>query len=314
MDLYGSTNEGLYAEPNYMRLAFAGALADISNMFGGQPVQNLAVSMPHSARQNHQRVMMQKQALERQGRMDELTRRNIESQIAARGVTAQNSTRPKPVGTPEIVQTSPGQYAWSVLEHDGLGGYSSNLYPIDSPNGGPAPQITDAAGRTEDEIVSFATRQAALKLAQEKSGAAFDKMETLQGNIRNYNSVIEAIDKGADTGAIMGRLPSFRAASIELDNLRKRLGLDVVGLTTFGQLSKGELDLALDVALPDKLDEAELRDWVVRKRDAQMKLYNVLEEMTIDLGSGQYTISEWITNKKEQAKQDADLRTKYGLD
>jgi len=67
----------------------------------------------------------------------------------------------------------------------------------------------------------------------------------------------------------MSMLKSIVPASIELDNVQKRMGLDVIGDVTFGALSKGELDLALSTAMPTDLKPPELRAWLVKKRRAQ---------------------------------------------
>jgi lysophospholipase L1-like esterase len=54
--------------------------------------------------------------------------------------------------------------------------------------------------------------------------------------------------------------------------MRSRLGLDVVGAVTFGALSEGELNLALDVALPTDLSPPDLKKWVLNKKAAQEKV------------------------------------------
>lgn len=107
------------------------------------------------------------------------------------------------------------------------------------------------------------------KTSVEQGADAFKRIAPIQKNIRNLDRVIGAIDKGAKTGAVERFLPSIRTASIELDNLRNQLGLDVVGNVTFGALSEGELSLALDTALPTGLNETELRQWAVDKKAAQ---------------------------------------------
>ena len=86
------------------------------------------------------------------------------------------------------------------------------------------------------------------------------------------DKAIALIDEGAGTGWFESNLPSLKDASIELDALRKELGLEIVNGTTFGALSKGELDLALDVAFNENLSEEAARAWLVERRDAQHKL------------------------------------------
>lgn len=102
--------------------------------------------------------------------------------------------------------------------------------------------------------------------------AGFESIGKIRTNVANINRAISALDKGARTGAIDKFLPNVSSASVELGQIQKELGLDIIGAVTFGALSKGELDLALSTALPVGLDEASLRDFLVSKRDAQQKL------------------------------------------
>lgn len=113
----------------------------------------------------------------------------------------------------------------------------------------------------------------------------FETIQTIAKNMRNLDKAITALKKpGAKTGAIERFLPSITAAAVELDNIRKELGLDVVGGTTFGALSAGELALALEVALPTGLDEPELIDFLERRKTAQLKLSDFLSEGISFLG------------------------------
>ena len=101
----------------------------------------------------------------------------------------------------------------------------------------------------------------------------FESIQAINTNVRNLDKAIAAIDEGASTGAIESRfLPTIRKATVKLEQVQSLLGLDVVGGVTFGALSKGELDLALTVALPVGLQPAELRQWIVDKQAAQLKL------------------------------------------
>ena len=140
------------------------------------------------------------------------------------------------------------------------------------------------------------------KTSIEVGGAAFKKLPVIRGNIANLDKVISAIDRGAKSGAVERFLPSVRAASVELDNLRNQLGLDVIGDVTFGALSKGELDLALDTALPTGLDELELKAWAESKRSAQT---NVLKELrkTAKFFSLGGTITEYLILQEKMSGQ-----------
>ncbi|MGB0866688.1 MAG: hypothetical protein ACPGSC_09265 [Granulosicoccaceae bacterium] len=145
-----------------------------------------------------------------------------------------------------------------------------------------------------DNAGTVAAGKAAGKQAVEQSGEAIKQLAAIKKQLGNIDDAIAAIDSGANSGAVASRLPSVTQSSIELDNARARLGLDVVGATTFGALSQGELDLALNVALPTNLEPAALRDWLVRKKDAQNKLAQELEGAAIYLGQPGNTPADYL--------------------
>lgn len=132
------------------------------------------------------------------------------------------------------------------------------------------------------------------------SGEAFKQLPKIRKNILNIDNAIRALDKGAKTGAIEKFFPSIRAASIELDNLRGQMGLDVIGSVTFGALSEAELNFALETALPTGLNEPELKQWLKEKREAQKKVAKALTKHAKFFGKGG-TIAELI--EKDEAEQ-----------
>jgi len=152
-----------------------------------------------------------------------------------------------------------------------------------------------------DITVSTAKRVEQVKKATATADKAFGLVDKIRSNIENLNEVVTLVGEGADTGPISKFFPSFRSASIKLDQLQNRLGLDVVGATTFGALSKGELDLARDVALPKGLQGQPLIDWVNKRVAAQTKLANYYEEQAIFLGEGN-TQSDWLKFKRKELK------------
>ncbi|MEE8289582.1 MAG: hypothetical protein V3R25_09235 [Nitrosomonadaceae bacterium] len=147
--------------------------------------------------------------------------------------------------------------------------------------------------------VKFAEEQA--KLTVKSIDKTFESIGKTQTNIANIDRALNALDRGAKTGVIESTFfPSIRAASIELDQIRKELGLDVVGAVTFGALSKGELDLALEVALPKKLDEPDLITFLESKREAQTKTLTNLREAIAFFDAGG-SVGEFIASKQEAA-------------
>jgi hypothetical protein len=143
-----------------------------------------------------------------------------------------------------------------------------------------------------------------------KIDSGFDQIAGIDKNLRNIDRAIAALQAGAGTGAIESRFfPSIKAASVELDNIQGELALDVVGATTFGALSKGELDLAREVALPTKLEKDDLISFLNRKKEAQQKLRSYYDEQIQFLDQGG-TIAGFLRMKEgqiQQPQQDFDL-------
>ena len=132
------------------------------------------------------------------------------------------------------------------------------------------------------------------ELSAKQVGQAFAEVGKIKKNIGNIDEAIAAIDAGASTGVIASKLPNITAASIQLANVRQQLGLDVIGSVTFGALSEGELNLALDTALPTGLAPKELRTYLVNKKTAQTKLSGYLTEQATYLSKRGNTLSGWL--------------------
>jgi hypothetical protein len=131
-------------------------------------------------------------------------------------------------------------------------------------------------------------------LAQGQAKEAFVTLGNVRSNITNLDKVAALLDKpGVSTGVIESQLPTWDASTIELRNMRSRLGLDVVGAVTFGALSEGELNLALDVALPTNLSPPDLKKWVLSKKVAQEKLSSYLSEQVRFLSIPGNTLGDW---------------------
>lgn len=165
----------------------------------------------------------------------------------------------------------------------------------------------EAQNELEGEVAAGVISQ---KEAANASVKAFDKIEGINEKIALYDEGIALIDAGAGSGRIEKMFPSFKTASIKLDNLANRLGLDVVGNTTFGALSAGELAMAMSTALPTGLDGPELREWMVEKKEVQEKLADYLESSAIYLGTPGNTKVGWLKKKKlERSQGRQDVQT-----
>ena len=138
-------------------------------------------------------------------------------------------------------------------------------------------------------------------LSAKQVGQAFTEVGKIKRNIGNIDEAIAAIDAGANTGVIASKLPNVTAASIQLANVRQQLGLDVIGSVTFGALSEGELNLALDTALPTGLAPKDLRTYLVNKKTAQTKLAGYLTEQATYLSKKGNSLSGWLEKVENQA-------------
>ena len=132
------------------------------------------------------------------------------------------------------------------------------------------------------------------ELTAKQVGQAFAEVGKIKKNIGNIDEAISAIDAGANTGVIASKLPNINAASIQLANVRNQLGLDVIGSVTFGALSEGELNLALDTALPTTLPPKDLKVYLQNKKTAQTKLAGYLSKQATYLQKPGNTLAGWL--------------------
>ena len=110
---------------------------------------------------------------------------------------------------------------------------------------------------------------------------------------QKLDQVIKLSKNGANTGPLMQYLPTMRAQTVKMENLQRSMGLDIVGAVTFGALSKGELDLALNTAIPTNLSGPALVKWARDKQAANDKLAKYyLEQVKFIRGGG--TQAEWL--------------------
>ena len=165
----------------------------------------------------------------------------------------------------------------------------------------------ELASNIADTQATIAGRKKFAELSGVSRAKSIDKgFEVIAGidkNVRNIDRAIEALNEGAGTGAIESRFfPSIKAASVKLDQIQSELALDVVGATTFGALSEGELNLAREVALPTKLNKDELLEFLSNKKAAQTKLRAYFGEQIQFLDQGG-TVAGFLRSKESSTQQ-----------
>ncbi len=165
------------------------------------------------------------------------------------------------------------------------------------------------AGVTAEQVADVAGTVAGGKKAGEQaieaSGDARKQLSTIKSNIAKYDEAIQLLEDGAQTGAVVSSLPSVQAASVQLDNVQRQLGLNVIEQVTFGALSERELQLALATALPTNLQPQELKKWLIQKKAAQEKLAKELESAAIFLGTPGNTVAEYMQLMQSAREVDA---------
>jgi len=176
-------------------------------------------------------------------------------------------------------------------------------------------EALDAITEAEELGIRIQTERAggraAATFAVTASGEAFEKILSSRTNIANLREAKRLIlEEGANTGFIVDNFPSWKDSTIALDNVKNRLGLDVVGSVTFGALSASELDLALNTALPTNKTEEGLVKWIEGKIVAQEKLQDYLYEQAIFLADGDKTVGDWLRKQKADQKESKRIEAK----
>ena len=177
----------------------------------------------------------------------------------------------------------------------------------------------ELAGAKEKSVLAEQTKAAADRKKQEalggdaakKATAGFALVDKMKTNLYNLNDAMNALESGAQSGPISQYFPTVRAATVQLLNAQNRLGLDVIGAVTFGALSKGELDLALQTAIPTNLPEAELKAWLKKKVSAQTKLMGYIEEQSMFLSQDGNTEADWAQQKKADPRLEGSSGETY---
>ena len=141
----------------------------------------------------------------------------------------------------------------------------------------------------------------AAKLQQKDANEAFNKAELVTGQIRTIDRAISQIDAGAQTGLVYNILPDITAEAGGLRAALQQMGLDVVSSVTFGALSQSELDIAMSTAYPQNASSAELRKFLVDRKNSLSKLRRFTEETAMFLRNPLNTKSDW-TKLQQQTR------------
>jgi hypothetical protein len=214
-------------------------------------------------------------------------------------VSAKTEIDPITGSTIQVVPTGPGKS--KVVVTDPAGAEVTGQARADVLKNMRQAKRTEAQAQA-DLKVQTERRVQQVRDAEEQSNKAFGLVDQIRQNVTNLEEITPLVGQGANTGPIERFFPSFKAATIKLENLQKRLSLDVVGAVTFGALSKGELDLAKAVAIPSALEGDDLIDWVNDKIEAQNKLADYFERQAIFLSEGN-SQTDWLKKQRDDLQQ-----------
>ena len=145
-------------------------------------------------------------------------------------------------------------------------------------------EARDAAIAFDLEVLERTkTTEATADLRAKKQDEVFEGLGLAQDKMIFLDQALDALYKADGTGdSISGivnqYLPNISAAANQLREARTRLGLNVIGSTTFGALSKDEMNLALDTDIDDGLPQDVLIEELERKKLAQSKVIQGLRE------------------------------------
>lgn len=127
------------------------------------------------------------------------------------------------------------------------------------------------------------------------------RIEPVNRSIRLMKSAVELLEGGANTGPIADLFPDMEKDTIALKSLQQQLGLTTIQTTTFGALSAPELKLALEAEFPTRLNEEDLKQYLLKKIDAQEKLRaHITEVMTFMNAAPGNTLAKFYIEKQKQ--------------
>jgi hypothetical protein len=148
-------------------------------------------------------------------------------------------------------------------------------------------------------------------------------IKAMQSENRKLGNAIKYLDEGASIGWGSWADKYVNPATAKLQSMIGNLGLGVVGSTTFGALSEGELKLALAVAVPEFESESAAREYFRAKAQANKRLLDEAYRYQKFLRQGGLTEEfgdpssefyvEFTEKNPPSAAVDYDF-TRYGID
>ena len=167
------------------------------------------------------------------------------------------------------------------------------------------------AGRKSDIDDARATAAATAegRLAVEQLDETASAVNMAMSQARQNDEFIRLIEQEGANGTLWATYtPEFlrNNATIEFNQLARQAGLDVIASVTFGALSKAELELAMDTAVPRFTTNEAALNYFKRRKEAQLALARELAGyLTFQRANpGKYTHKyeyekEWAEQRQE---------------
>ena len=139
------------------------------------------------------------------------------------------------------------------------------------------------------------------------SKKAFDRLPALNKDIDLYDRAIDAVKRGAGTGPVENLMPTFRAATFELQNIQQQLGLNLLSTVTMGALSENEMKILLSTSIPTGLDGPDLVEWLQSRKTATVKLRDFTEGAVQYFADPEHTLAGFVAkNRRERGKAEKE--------
>jgi hypothetical protein len=192
--------------------------------------------------------------------------------------------------------------AYYVITDKGRKVYDTqgNLVP-DGPKAAEVLREAELSGIAMEGYGAGAVEQA--QFQQKYADELFGKASQITENIATIDEAIQQIDAGARRGPVLDFLPNITPASSALETALTRMGLDVISTVTFGALSEAEMRAAMATAYPQNLNEQDLRQWLVDRKNGLQKLRKYSEEAATFLSNPMNTRADWVTRMQERRDQ-----------
>ena len=142
-----------------------------------------------------------------------------------------------------------------------------------------------------------------LEQRMKASEKAFERLPALNRDIDLYDRAIDAVKRGAGTGPVEDMMPTFRAATFELQNIQQRLGLNLLSTVTMGALSEKEMDILLKTSIPTGMDGEPLIGWLEDRKAATVKMRNFTEEAIQYFADPEHTLAGFVAKKRRDREK-----------